>query len=235
MSYRRYLNEIWQLLYPQRECPACGAAVSRPGLCPACRHRSQSLHRCALCGTFGESTADICPECREFRPLFAAAYAALPYEGRLRELLLDFKYNNQTYHRRTLAALLLAAWQDWQPSYRIDAIVPVPSSAARLEERGYEHTQLMAELLAEELGVPLEGGWLFRIKDTPPLHDLPRQQRFAQMRGSMGASPQVRGKRILIVDDICTTGATALACSSALLEQGAEAPLLLTCAAGATW
>lgn len=238
MSYRHYLNNFWQLLYPQRECPNCGEPVSAPGLCSACRHKSQSLHRCGLCATFGESDDGICPECRAHRPLFAAAYAALPYEGQLRQWLLDFKYEDRTYHRRSLAALLMQAFADWQvrqPLEHIDAIVPVPSSASRLSERGYDHMVLIGEVLAEELQIPLQTDWLTRIKNTPPLHDLTRQQRFAQMRGAMAASPQVQNKRILLIDDIFTTGATALACTSALLAQGAEPPYLLTCAAGGSW
>lgn len=219
-----------QLFFPQRDCLLCGElSVERP-LCLVCEARRQELQRCAVCASFGQSALS-CRDCVARRPAFCQVRAALPYEGELREHLQAFKYQERTWLRRPLAALLQQTFQEHFAALSFDAVIPVPLAPQRLRERGYNQSQLLSKLVAAQLGLPHRPELLYRLKETPPLFEMTREQRYAALRNVFAAG-RVQNLQILVIDDIYTSGATMNACSKALLAQGAKAVYGLTVAAG---
>lgn len=236
MAVFRY---AWQkalagLLFPQRHCLRCGRVSVNAPLCPECRAAQAALRCCPGCATFvrAAETADYrCENCRGAQPPFVAARAALPYEGRLRDSLLDFKYHDRVGLRRPLAALLLDTYARFYAAARIDAVVPLPLAAGRLRERGYNQAALLTEIVSQELALPHRPDLLARVRDTRPLASLSRAERERELTGAFRAAA-ASGLHLLLVDDIYTTGATAATASRALLRQGAAAVHVLAVAAG---
>ena len=147
-------------------------------------------------------------------------------------LLIAFKYQQRTGLRRPMAALLAEAYAGRYAGLEFAAVLPVPLHPARLRQRGYNQAELLSVLLAHELELPHYPQWLRREEDTPPLAELNRRDRLHALRRVFAAAPEVRGQRILLIDDIFTTGATAESCSQALLRGGAAEVYVLAVAAG---
>ena len=233
-SAYKWKKQAAAVFFPQRKCPVCGG-FSLNGACGSCRERLRDLRPCPVCATFiaaTESEFYRCQGCRGSEPWFDQARAAAEYGGTLRDNLLDFKYNGRTGLRRPLAELLLMAWQRYYADLSFDAVTPVPLHPNRLEARGYNQSELLTEIISQELSLPHRPELLRRVKDTPPLSAAAsRDQRFRQMTSAFAAA-DCRNKRVLLVDDIYTTGATSSAAAQALKRQGALAVYVLTVAAG---
>lgn len=227
-----WAESLWQLLFPVRHCPYCAGINGTGTLCAACAAESAALPRCMTCAQFAavEAATELCPDCTLERPAFRQARAGFPYEGELRNQLRTFKYQEQTWRRRPLAELLYATLQEHYPGISFDAVVPVPLSAARLKERGYNQSQLLSSLLARKLGLNHCPEILWRTKETPPLYPYDGAERRRLLDGVFAAKA-VAGLTILLVDDIFTSGATLDACSKALKIQQAQDVYALTVAA----
>jgi ComF family protein len=111
----------------------------------------------------------------------------------------------------------------------LDAVVPVPSTARRNRDRGYDPAALLAEEVARRLGVPLRP-LLTRTREAPPRSSVPAAERHRNVRGAFAASPRARGLGLLLVDDVMTTGATAFEAARSLRSAGAPAVDLLVLA-----
>lgn len=105
---------------------------------------------------------------------------------------------------------------------RTDFMVPVPLSLAGLRQRGFNQTLLLSRAAAERLRVPVEANLLYKKKDTPPQVGLSRRARTRNLRGAFGVRRRLDGGRVLLIDDVITTGATVGECAKALLRAGAE-------------
>lgn len=155
--------------------------------------------------------------------VLAALDYAYPWDG----LIHRFKYRDAPELARPLAqrlwSVVQAAWAQGLP--QPDLLVPVPLSAARLRERGYNQAWELARRLSRLAGIPARPDVLLRLVDAPHQQGLPRAQRLQQARGAYAvaprAMPSLRGHRVALVDDVLTTGATAQAAASALLRAGA--------------
>jgi ComF family protein len=149
--------------------------------------------------------------------------AFYPFEGVIRAAVLAFKYRRCTRLARFLAPALVAALQARPLS--VDLVVPVPLSRARQSQRGFNQSELLARPLAAELGWPLDGTALVRQRDTLQQTRLSARERRRNVEGAfvVPEAAAVAGKRVLLVDDVCTTGATLGACANALRQAGAAA------------
>jgi len=235
MRLAQWQKAAASIFFPQRFCLNCGKLSLDQPLCPDCSGLMNALHHCPYCASFIAATETahyLCPDCRRKAPSFIKAVAALPYENDLREVLIAFKYQQKTGYRRPLAALLLDLYERYYADIPFDAIVPVPLHSERLGERGYNQAELLSRLLAEETGIAHRPEYLMRSNDTPPLAELGRKERMKVLRGAFKAQPESAGLRILLVDDIYTTGATAERCSHALCSQKAVSVHYLAVAAG---
>ncbi len=161
------------------------------------------------------------------------ARTAAYYEEPLRGAIHALKYGGRTELAPPLARYLVAGLlrPEWAALLLVlDAVVPVPLHASRLLERGYNQSALLAEPLAAHFGLPLEAGWIERCRATRPQVGLNAAQRSANVAQSFAARPAVRGRTLLLVDDVYTSGATLRACAEAACGAGAAAVYALTLA-----
>jgi ComF family protein len=214
------------LLYPPA-CAACGEDTSGGGdgsLCPTCRTNMPYLSRisCPGCGGAPVPSPEVfCGRCGGvFRR--DGLVASLAYEGPARELVLSLKYRANLAAGDVLADLLLRA-PGLADLPRPQAVVPVPLHRSRLRERGFNQAVLIARKAAAALGAELAPRALVRLRPTAPLSGLGPAARRTEVRGAFTVrQPEfVRGRRVLLVDDVLTTGVTAEECCRSLKAAGA--------------
>lgn len=222
------LGTMVDLVYPpSRRCLACGCALSggeREGLCPACVGRLRLAGPCCeACGRPLLPEDDSCQDCRAAPRYFRRARAFGRYEGALREAILRLKYRGEYSLAPPLGRLLAEVARVEFPGASV--IVPVPLHPRRYRERGYNQAELLAVVLARELGLPLAPAALARREATSVQAQLDPAGRRRNVHNafSPGDTALCCGAVILLVDDVLTTGATASECARALLTGGARA------------
>ncbi len=195
-------------------CSACARELAPrlAGYCPACGE----LHDQA------DAPPHLCADClRESRPWDSFFFHG-PYSGLLKDILLAFKFRQGLGHARLVQALAAEAFFLRGGSGLPDLLTPVPLHPRRLAWRGYNQSLELARGLARELDRPLCTSALARIRHTPPQARLDARTRRINLLGAFRADPaQVEGRRVLLVDDIMTTGATIEQCALALKAAGA--------------
>ena len=213
-------------------CARCGGPLawqgSRAGVCTTCWSGIE-LYRepgCPSCGNPEVGSAQPCLDCCDAPPAWRAATSCGPYRGTLRDLVLLFKARGGDDLDRPLGDLLCERWRatGWQTP---DLVTSVPMALLRRLRRGYNQAELLARRLAHQLGVAY-ATTLRRRHGTAQLG----RSRSARLRLRAGAfrPKRVLAGTVLLVDDVLTTGATAAACTRALLTAGADAVEVLTLA-----
>jgi ComF family protein len=198
-------------------CPSCLAAI-RPLVPPLCSHCGNALP--------AHSTYGPCHDCTT-RPLHLNGLRTVSiYQEPLRTCIHAFKYEGNTRLAEPLGLLLAKAYRAY--GIRADAIVPVPLHSERQRQRGYNQTSLLAEVCARQVGVPLSNHVLVRHRATSSQVGLAAQERQHNVAGAFLCTPAfatgtLSGCTILIIDDVCTTGATIEACAAPLFAAGAHA------------
>lgn len=200
------LRAILDLLFPPR-CVSCGAGGY--WLCDACTDQV----------VFFEPPWPTLVD--ELWPLQAVRCAA-HLSGPLRKAIHHFKYGGLRDLGAILGQILTDCW-DADP-LPVQVIVPVPLHPQRERERGYNQSMLLAHELAQHTGLPVAEGVLLRVQSTPPQVGLNASERAANVRNAFRCRTEdLRGKRVLLLDDVLTTGATARSCARALIQGKASA------------
>ena len=182
------------------------------------RHALRILFPSSLATAY--SPTHICSDCRTRKPAFSKAWSGYPYASPLREAISLHKYERKYGLAASLSRLLL----DVLPStLEADLVMPVPLHPARLREREFNQSLLLADSVARRLNIPLCYTNLIRIRDNPAQTSLPRSTRLTNLRRTFQVRrPEaVRARRILLVDDVLTTGTTLNECAKALRKAGA--------------
>lgn len=226
------------LLYPMR-CLVCETSMearSTEPLCDRCRDQIRPNPKpwCIRCGRSVETAGERCSDCRTIRRDFTRAYSAHLYEGVIKECVHLIKYRGKEGLSRVLSRFMID-FVNANPETvdAVDAIVPVPLSATKLRERGYNQSELLAQGLSRAFNLPLIPA-LVKTRSAKAQSGLKKDERMRNVRGAFGVrhGAPVRGKKILIVDDVFTTGSTLNECASALLGAGARDICALTLARG---
>ena len=230
---------LLDIIFPPR-CHCCKSIV--PGshpihLCSNCLDSMKPVASpfCPICGVpfFTEGGIDhACSSCLLHPPPFAAARAPFVYDGPVKNMIHHFKYERKLALRRPLALLVADRLATFAAETAPDVIISVPLHPKRLRYRGYNQAVLLGETIARQWRVPLSRGNLRRIRWTEPQIELPAAERLRNVRGAFAlAEPSlIEGKKVLLVDDVYTTGATVMECSRTLTGAGASAVFVVTVA-----
>ncbi len=223
---RAAVRAILDLVYPPR-CAACGEPVEAEPFCPVCAEAVDAVPPgCVRCGAPGPDSP--CGACRASPPAFESVRAGAVFGGPLADAIHAMKYSNRPALARPLGTWL-ASRAPVPPSA---VVVSVPLARKRRIERGYDQAALLADSLARAShaqGRRLRAA-LRRVRETPPQVGRTREERARNVEGAFEASAAVRGRDVLLVDDVVTTGATADAASRALRLAGARSIVVVALA-----
>ena len=229
------VGRMLDILLPPH-CGACGTQVAGAGtLCPECWSKARFLNDpgCAVCGhpfEYDPGPGALCGGCHAHHPAYARARAAAVYDDVSRPLVLALKHGDRTELAPKLARWMLRAGAELIGD--ADLVVPVPLHWTRLFSRRFNQAALLAQALGRLSGLAVHPDLLVRLRATPSQGGLNAHGRKRNVRGVFAvrarARAHVQGRRILLVDDVLTTGATAEAAARALLDAGAGAVDVLT-------
>lgn len=244
-SHIRGMREALASLVFPAPCRICARILDTGSAIPFCHAcleaLTQSLREplCAQCGRPIVSAAvaegarqPLCHLCRSGVYAFDFARSFGAYTPRMSRAILLLKYGNVTPLGRWFAGLLAGMVASQPQGFAVDAVVPVPLDQGRLRERGYNQAELIAKPLARLLGIPFRSYLLVRTRPRPNQLRLTRRERWETVRGAYAThkAAQVDKLRVILVDDVFTTGATLDACSRALKGAGAARVVGLTVA-----
>jgi len=238
INAKKLINSFTDLIFPPL-CPFCKETESttkanlivKDGLCCECRKNITPLPSpiCARCGTPFSGTIGVarCGACLKDCPPYMLARSAFTYDGPLLSAIHHFKYNNRTSLAPTLGRLAAKALRGINENY--DKIIPIPLHKNRLKSRGFNQSLLLArEILRQEQKLSkkpeLDYLNLIRQKDTRSQIELKGKAREINVKGAFAVLNKdgFKGKKILLIDDVYTTGATIKECSRMLSDSGAE-------------
>ena len=202
-------------------------------MCAECLEECVQLpeRRCPRCGGPADGLLDECRQCQleeEDRP-WRIAVSAFPFEGKPRHWIHEFKYRDKLYLAPFLAECLADAWRKYGGGEPVDGIVPVPLHWFRRLTRGYNQTDLLADQLGRRLGIP-KISCLRRTRRTRQQAKMNREERRRNILHAFACRTSPEGRRLLLLDDVFTTGSTLKAATEALLEGGAASVSVLTVA-----
>ncbi|MFN3945416.1 MAG: double zinc ribbon domain-containing protein [Allosphingosinicella sp.] len=223
---RAAFRRLVDLALPPR-CPGCGAVTREPhSFCLACWSALSFLGepccgRCGLPFEYDAGDGALCGGCLKAPPDFDRLRAAVAYGDISRKVAIRLKYSGRPGIAVTMAHFMARHVGEGDPPI----LAPVPLHRWRIWKRGYNQAALIASALARRCGGEVELALLERVKATPPLKGMNRRERALAVRGAFRvageAKARIAGRRVVLVDDVYTSGATANACARALRKSGA--------------
>jgi ComF family protein len=238
-AFQRGAKLVELALFPSF-CKICGTILERPGervLCGGCLQKivPETASSCVCCGRFfdGEGGPHACAACLDRKPPFDRHRSCARYRGELKDALLLFKYRRFRSLGKALGRFVVESLAEelvlWDG---VDVVVPVPLHARRRRERGFDQARVLAREIARLRRLPVAAGVLRKVRNVPPQTSLERDERRTNVRGAYEAARtgRVRGRVVLLVDDVFTTGSTIGECALVLKRAGAREVRVVTVA-----
>ena len=228
-NLRRALSTGVDLFLPPA-CLLCGQLLP-PGcdpqaFCGECQATMPPLgsSHCSCCSQPfpGTSSQHLCATCLQRPPVFSIVHAACSYQERVKDAIHQLKYHNQVNLAQPLGKLLGKALESAEVSFNPDCIIPVPLHPSRLRERGYNQALEISRPLSRTLRVPIDSKFLQRILKTPPQQGLTAAERKKNLRNAFMLTQKISARKVLLVDDVMTTGETVRECCRTLLQGNVE-------------
>ncbi len=233
------LERVLNLLWP-RVCPICGKLSDRPEryVCSACLMRIDFVEQdegcCRVCGRPVEElkTDYLCEDCRVYKPKYDRAATAVNFSGAARKLVTGFKYNTHLWLLEDFVDWLEGAAMARYDLSAADIVLPMPTTLFHRLDRGYNPSALLARHLAKRIGKPCLSGILKRKGLPKRQAGLSEEDRRENVKGTFRVRKEnlIKGKTILLLDDVLTTGSTLSEAAKELKNAGARQILALTLA-----
>lgn len=227
-------NGLKEALYPRSlTCDVCGEELtvkSRYCLCGECLDKLPKTgeHICLICGVTITDESDYCIRCQNQKYEFTRNRSPLIYDGIGKELIHNLKFGGKKYLAETLGALMSDEYL--ARGFDCDIAVFAPMTQAEEKRRGFNQSELLAMDVGERLNLPVLPA-LIKVKDTVAQKELKGKERAENLDGAFKCVfDEVKGRKLLLIDDVFTTGATANACAAALIKGGAREVSVLTAA-----
>lgn len=217
-------KELTDCIYPPR-CPVCDV-IAAPGqlLCAGCTKEAVLIEEpfCKKCGKPLEDTRqEYCGDCMKKSHSFRQGRAVFIYQNGMKKSLYRFKYSNRREYAAFYAQHAVRLHGDWILRTQAEAIIPIPMYIGKKRQRGYNQAEVFARELGKRLGIPVDVKLVRRIRDTIPQKELNDKERHQNLKKAFQLTEDiVRYKRVLLVDDIYTTGSTMDEVSDVLLLHG---------------
>lgn len=237
MKQKRRKPDILSLIFP-RCCPVCHEVVEDPGerACRICRTKLTYIREpfCRKCGKPLESVRqEYCGDCRGKRHFFLQGRAPFVYDETMRGSIAMYKYGGRKEYAAFYAEEILRVCAEEMRLWRAEALVPIPLHPSRRRKRGFNQAGLLARELSRRTGIPAEEHLLKRVKKTHVQKELNDQERRKNLKGAFALREEkLPYKRIILVDDIYTTGSTIDEAAGVLRENGAESVYFLSICVG---
>ena len=236
------LQAIIDMLYPVR-CPVCGDIVTPKGrrICIPCDEKLELIvePRCKKCSKPIElEQKECCSDCERKNYHFDCGYSLWVYDSVMKKSISDFKYCYKKEHAKYYIEKLIEVYGNTITKLAPDAIVPVPIHKSKYRERGYNQAEILAKGISRELNIPVLSHLLIRNKKTLPQKQLSDKERLRNLQEAFAINEIIadehlnRLNKILIVDDIYTTGSTIEACTNVLIKHGIEHVYFITLCIG---
>lgn len=219
------LKELTDCFYPPR-CPVCDEVLA-PGklICTICEGEvSPALEPvCKKCGKpIEDAGREYCSDCSRRTHVYRQGKAVFVYKTGIKKSMYRFKYSNRREYATFYAKRAADIHGDWIRKMQMEVIVPVPMYLGKKRRRGYNQAEVFARALGREMGLPVDAGLVKRVRNTTPQKELSDKERQRNLKNAFQLTQDiVKYTRILLVDDIYTTGNTMDAVATILLSGGA--------------
>ena len=236
-------ENLISFIYPRR-CPVCDAIVRPRGelICPECRALLSFVREpvCKKCGKeLSDPGQEYCLDCSRHSRSYEYGMSLLNYTGAATDSIARIKYHNRREYLDYYAAEAVRQCGSRIRAVAPDALVPVPVHPARRRKRGFNQAEILADRIGEKMGIPVVPDLLVRNRKTVPNKNLSPTERLKNLTAAFSVNDRVYGemireglRRVVIVDDIYTTGATVEACARVLRRAGIEKAWFFTIGIG---
>ncbi len=224
-------------LYPVK-CPFCGKRTGgvQVQACPSCRRRLPFINgpRCFRCGKpVNSGEIEYCMDCTKESHYFTQGISLWSYDQSVKQAVYRFKYKNQRCYGAYFGKEIIRQYYNQIRAWNADAIIPVPIHKNRYRQRGYNQAELIAQSISPYIRVPVETNLVERIKNTKPQKELNDKERQKNLKNAFKINENsVKLKKVIIVDDIYTTGATVDVIAELLLHGGISDIYVITLCIG---
>lgn len=214
------------MVYPVR-CPICANIVLPKGekICPSCREKLPNItgSRCLKCSKpIEQEEKEYCGDCERKQYHYIKGFAVWIYNEKMRKSLVDFKYHSKKEYAKFYSEEVVQQYREQIRKINPDILVPVPIHHSKLRERGYNQANILAKGIAQQLEIPVLSNLLVRNRKTIPQKNLSDKERLINLQEAFDYNEKEAKKygrnitRVLLVDDIYTTGSTIEACANVL-------------------
>ncbi|WP_058485998.1 ComF family protein [Defluviitalea phaphyphila] len=234
------IDIILNIIYPPK-CIFCNTIIpiqKEKGICDDCK-KSLPFIKEKVCQKCGKPIDNIeerntCFDCIKYPPIYDKGWALLVYEGIVRDMIYRFKYGGHKEYAVYLGVLMANKIKNENIKEKFDLIIPIPMHLKKKRIRGYNQSEELAKIISKQLKIPIDITILTRIKETKPQSGLSITQRKNNLKKAfkIKQNTDLKGKKILLIDDIYTTGSTINTCANILKKKGVKKVCFLSLSIG---